>query len=61
MQRPAEWWQKAADYWEKSQIVGDSHLRRQYIDLAARYLELAQSFENTMTATPGSDPRPLSK
>lgn len=60
MRRPADWGQKAADYWEKSRIVGDSHLRQQYIDLAARYLELAQSFENT-TAAPGSDPRLLTK
>jgi len=61
MQTPSDCWQRAAFYWEKFRTASDSHLRRQYLDLAARYLELGQKFEETETSTAAPETRPRSK
>jgi hypothetical protein len=46
MQQPAEWRKKAALYSEKVRATEDFDLREQFTELAARYLEMAQKFED---------------
>jgi len=50
MKEPAEWRQKATVYWEKARTTGDSDLREQYAELAARYLDMAEKFEDWVVA-----------
>lgn len=50
MQRPAEWREKATLYSEKARATEDFDLREQYAELAARYLEMAEKFEDRVVA-----------
>jgi len=50
MQRPAEWREKATLYSEKARTTEDFDLREQYTELAVRYLEMAEKFEDRMVA-----------
>ena len=42
---------KAAAYWEIAQTSADRHLREQFAQLAARYLDIAQKLESLSVAT----------
>jgi hypothetical protein len=50
MHQPAEWREKATFYWEKARTTEDFDLREQYNDLAVRYLEMAEKFEDRVVA-----------
>lgn len=50
MHRPAEWREKATLYWEKARTTEDFDLREQYTELAVRYLEMAEKFEDRVVA-----------
>ena len=50
MQQPAEWREKAALYSEKARATEDFDLREQYTELAVRYLEMAEKFEDRTVA-----------
>lgn len=50
MQRPAEWREKATLYSEKARATEDFDLRQQYAELAARYLEMAEKYEDRVVA-----------
>ena len=50
MNQPAEWRNKAAFYWEKAESTQDFALREQYTELAARYLAMAEKFEDRVVA-----------
>lgn len=50
MQRPAEWREKATLYSEKARATEDFDLREQYAELAARYLEMAEKYEDRVVA-----------
>ena len=50
MQQPAEWRQKAALYSEKARATEDFELREQYTELAVRYLEMAEKYEDRTVA-----------
>ena len=50
MHRPAEWREKATFYWEKARTTEDFDLREQYNELAVRYLEMAEKFEDQVVA-----------
>ena len=50
MKHPAEWREKATLYWEKARTTKDFDLREQYTELAARYLDMAEKFEDGMVA-----------
>jgi hypothetical protein len=52
MQRPAEWREKATLYWEKAQSTKDFDLREQYTELATRFLDMVQKFEDRMVSAP---------
>jgi hypothetical protein len=51
MQQLAEWREKAALYSEKARATEDFELREQFFELAVRYLERAEKFEDGMVAT----------
>lgn len=57
MNQPAEWRKKAALYWEKAESTQDFALREQYTELAARYLGMAEKFEDRMVAAAVLDGR----
>jgi hypothetical protein len=44
------WREKATLYWEKARTTEDLDLREQYAELAARYLDMAEKFEDRMVA-----------
>jgi len=50
MQGPAEWREKATVYWEKAQTAEDFDLREEYTELAVRYLQMAEKFEDRVVA-----------
>jgi hypothetical protein len=50
MREPAEWRQKAALCSEKARATEDFELRERYTELAARYLEMAEKFEDRTVA-----------
>jgi hypothetical protein len=50
MNQPAEWREKATLLWEKARITEDFDLREQYAELAARYLDMAEKFEDWVVA-----------
>jgi hypothetical protein len=50
MERPAEWREKATIYLKKAQTTEDFDLRDEYTELAVRYLEMAEKFEDGMVA-----------
>ena len=50
MQEPAEWREKAALYSEKARATEDYDLREQFTELAVRYLEMAEKFEDRVVA-----------
>jgi len=50
MHQPTEWREKATFYWEKARTTEDFDLREQYNDLAVRYLEMAEKFEDRVVA-----------
>jgi hypothetical protein len=50
MRQPAEWREKATEYLDKSKFVADLALRQQFTELAARYLDMAEKFEDRMCA-----------
>jgi hypothetical protein len=50
MQQPAEWREKAALYSEKARATEDYNLREQFTELAVRYLEMAEKFEDRVVA-----------
>jgi hypothetical protein len=47
---PIQWREKAAHYWEKARATEDFDLREQFAELAARYLDMAEKFEDRMVA-----------
>ena len=49
--QPSEWRERAALYSEKARATEDFDLREQYTELAARYLEMAEKFDDPMVAT----------
>ena len=57
MNQPAEWRKKAAFYWEKAESTQDFGLREQYTELAARYLGMAEKFEDRVVAAAVLDER----
>ena len=57
MQRPAEWREKATLYSEKARATEDFDLRQQYAELAARYLEMAEKYEDRVVAAAVLDAR----
>ena len=50
MKQPAEWRERAALYSEKAHATEDFDLREQYLELAVRYLEMAEKFEDRVVA-----------
>jgi hypothetical protein len=50
MLQPAEWRVRATLYSEKARATEDFDLREQYFELAVRYLEMAEKFEDRMVA-----------
>jgi hypothetical protein len=58
MQRPAEWREKATLYSEKARTTADFDLREQYTELAVRYLEMAEKFEDWVVAAAVLNARP---
>ena len=50
MPRPAELRGLAQQYWEKAGTQTDFHLREQFAELAARYLDMAEKLEDRMVA-----------
>jgi hypothetical protein len=50
MLQPAEWRERATLYSEKARATEDFGLREQYFELAVRYLEMAEKFEDRTVA-----------
>jgi hypothetical protein len=50
MRQPAEWREKAFEFWDMSKSVEDDRLREQYAELAARYLDMAERLEDEAVA-----------
>ena len=50
MLQPSEWRARAALYAEKARATEDFDLREQYLQLEARYLEMAEKFEDRTVA-----------
>ena len=50
MKHPSEWRERAALYMQKARTTEDFDLREQYFELAVRYLEMAEKFEDRMVA-----------
>jgi hypothetical protein len=50
MKHPSEWRERAALYMQKARTTEDFDLREQYLELAVRYLEMAEKFEDRMAA-----------
>jgi uncharacterized protein YozE (UPF0346 family) len=50
MLQPSEWRERAALYSEKARATEDFDLREQYLELEARYLEMAEKFDDRMVA-----------
>jgi hypothetical protein len=50
MEPPIQWREKATHYWEKARATEDFDLREQFAELAARYLDMAEKFEDRMVA-----------
>jgi hypothetical protein len=50
MKQPAEWREKAALYSERARAIEDFDLREQYLELAVRYLEMAEKFDDRTVA-----------
>jgi hypothetical protein len=50
MQTPTEWRERATLYSEKARATEDFDLREQYLELAVRYLEMAEKFEDRTVA-----------
>jgi hypothetical protein len=48
--RPVEWRDKAAEYWDLAQMAKDYRIREQFTQLAARYLDMAEKFEDRVVA-----------
>lgn len=44
------WREKAALYWEKARTTEDFDRSEQYAELAARYLEMAEKFEDQLVS-----------
>jgi hypothetical protein len=55
LQQPAEWREKAAEYWHKAKLANDFELREYLAELAARYLDMAERLENQTVAAAISD------
>jgi hypothetical protein len=50
MEQPEEWREKAALYSEKARATEDFDLREQFTELAVRYLEMAEKFEDRVVS-----------
>jgi hypothetical protein len=50
MLRPAEWREKAVEYWDKARGEENYSLREQFAELAARYLDMAEKLEDQVVA-----------
>ena len=50
MPEPAKWREMAQQYWEKAGTQTDFRVREQFAELAARYLDVAEKFEDRMVA-----------
>ena len=50
MTGPAEWREKAALYWEQAQSAVDFDLREQLTELAVRYLQMAEKYEDEVVS-----------
>jgi hypothetical protein len=50
LREPADWRKKATEYWDKAQRATDYYLREQFAELAARYLDMAEKFEDRAVA-----------
>lgn len=51
MLQPSQWRAKATDYAIKAHEISDGELRRQYAELAARYLGIANELEDVGLST----------
>jgi hypothetical protein len=58
VQQPEDWREKATLYWEKAQTTEDFALRERYAELAVRYLEMAEKFEDRVVAAAVLNARP---
>jgi hypothetical protein len=50
MPGPAEWREKAALYWEQAQSAVDFELREQLTEMAVRYLQMAEKYEDEVVS-----------
>lgn len=50
MPGPAEWRKKAALYWEQAQSAVDFELREQLTEMAVRYLQMAEKYEDEVVS-----------
>ena len=50
MPGPSEWREKAALYWEQAKTAEDFDLREQLTELAVRYLQMAEKYEDEVVS-----------
>ena len=58
MPGPAEWREAAALYWEQAQTATDFDLREQLTELAVRYLQMAEKYEDEVVSAAILNGRP---
>jgi hypothetical protein len=50
MQPPTQWREKAEHYWNKARATEDFDLRERFAELAARYADMTEKFDDRMVA-----------